>query len=194
MICLVWASRSSRFWTSATFSSSRLCAAESASWASCSAACSSWVRCSMYDWVCASTRASVRWRTRRLRSATNELSPTRLSIAFRKNVTLSKFRFPGPSLRISKNCSEMKSTSAMKIARRPGFASAAAASPPPVSPPARRGRCARSRHLRGQRVDHPLRAGGEGSDSTGRRESSSAPSGSTGTCRRTRPSRGADDR
>jgi hypothetical protein len=57
--------------------------------------------------------------------ATNELSPTRLSMEFRKMVTLSKFRFPGPSFRISKNCSETKSTSAMKIVWSPGLASSA---------------------------------------------------------------------
>ncbi len=43
----------------------------------------------------------------------NDSSPIRVSIALRKKVTLSKLRFAGPTRRISKNCSEMKSRSAI---------------------------------------------------------------------------------
>ena len=113
MICLACASMSVRFCTSATRSFSRFWASVRACSASASACCSSIVRCSMNSAVRASTCSRVRWRARRLRSPMNESSSSSESMAFRKNVTLSKFRLPGATSRIWKNCSLMKSRSAI---------------------------------------------------------------------------------
>ena len=142
MICLACASMSVRFWTSATRSFSRLWASVSACSASSSACCSSRVRCSTNSAVWASTCSRVRWRARRLRSPMNESSSSSESIAFRKNVTLSKLRLPGATSRIWKNCSLMKSRSATTtrfrgpsvVQSEPDSSAAAAASSVSSSP------------------------------------------------------------
>ena len=57
-------------------------------------------------------------------------------MAFRKNDTLSKFRFGGPIRRSSKNCSEMKSRSLIAMTRvlsASSVADGSASSPVPSS-------------------------------------------------------------
>ena len=115
MICLVWASRSVRWRTSSTLSSRRFCASSSACSASSSASFSSAARRSMNRWVWASTRVSVRWRDAAVAQRDERLVADQHVHGVEEEGDVVEAQVGGPAARIWKNCSEMKSRSAMTI-------------------------------------------------------------------------------
>ena len=117
MMSLVRSSMSVRARMAATLSSSRFWALASSSLAASSADLdSAWLE-ARNPRFCSSNRSRVRCMGRRLRRATNDSSPARVSTQLSMKVTLSKSRFSTLRRRSSKNCSEIRSRSAMTIAR-----------------------------------------------------------------------------
>ena len=95
----------------------RPCAASSAAWASTAALSSSCARRSMNVRVCASTCSSVRYRPAPSEARRTTHRPRARPTQFRKKEMLSTLTFAGACSRISNAWSEMKSRSAITIAR-----------------------------------------------------------------------------